>query len=166
MNAWPPLTPTGIELVADGGYNHHQPDNIIFDIYPFGSTILKGAITAGFTANVVVVDNKTDTTLHVLASDNSYSFNISNLLDPLVIAFQNGGHKFKPNHQYVKGDIVRPTFFDGWVYEVIEPGTSTTEPVWWVDAHGDNIGNIGTAKAKAVIYHQPLVHGPIAKETA
>jgi hypothetical protein len=63
------------------------------------------------------------------------------------------------------GARVRPTHYVGWLYEITEAGTlPATEPTWW-PAEGDNASRLlGTARAIAVRYYQPLAHGPLPVE--
>lgn len=60
------------------------------------------------------------------------------------------------------GDRIRPALANGYVYEIIQPGTAgPAEPVWWPDQGGGTEGDIGTARARARPYYQPVGHGPL-----
>lgn len=59
------------------------------------------------------------------------------------------------------GMRVRPTVNNGYVYEVVSAGVSgATEPAWWADEGDGTEGFIGTARAKARPYYQPVGDGP------
>ncbi|MCY1356004.1 hypothetical protein D9M69_424430 [compost metagenome] len=60
------------------------------------------------------------------------------------------------------GDRLRPTVNNGYVYEIVVAGVSgATEPDWWADQGDGTEGNIGTARATARPYYQPVGHGPL-----
>ena len=60
------------------------------------------------------------------------------------------------------GERLRPTMNNGYVYEIVEAGVSgATEPAWWADQGDGTEGYIGTARAKARPYYQPVGHGPL-----
>lgn len=63
------------------------------------------------------------------------------------------------------GQTVRPTNFTGWLYRITQAGAlPSAEPQWWA-AQGENPSRpLGTARAIAVRYHQPLAHGPLPVE--
>lgn len=75
------------------------------------------------------------------------------------------GVEFSEALPVVVGQRIRPTQFAGWLYQVTEAGTlPASEPVWW-PAEGDNAPRqLGTARAVAVRYYQPLAHGPVPVE--
>jgi len=75
------------------------------------------------------------------------------------------GTRFVPAQQVQVGQRVRPVVFTGWVYEITEPGVlPPAEPAWW-PALGENPSRpLGTARAIAVRYYQPLAHGPLPVE--
>lgn len=75
------------------------------------------------------------------------------------------GMPFSPGLSVPAGRRVRPSFYAGWLYEITEPGLlPATEPQWWA-AEGDNAPRLlGTARAIAVRYYQPLAHGPVPVE--
>lgn len=82
-----------------------------------------------------------------------------------VFGLDDYGTPFTPSVMVAVGHRVRPSFYSGWLYEITEPGTlPTTEPQWWA-AEGDNAPRLlGTARAIAVRYYQPLAHGPVPVE--
>lgn len=60
------------------------------------------------------------------------------------------------------GNRLRPTTNNGYVYEIVEAGVSgAIEPAWWADQGDGTEGYIGTARAKARPYYQPVGHGPL-----
>ena len=60
------------------------------------------------------------------------------------------------------GDKVRPTQNNGYVYEIITAGVAgASEPAWWADQGDGTEGYIGSARAKAKPYYQPVGHGPL-----
>jgi hypothetical protein len=63
------------------------------------------------------------------------------------------------------GQRIRPTQYAGWVYEITEAGQlPSVEPVWWA-AEGENPSQpLGTARAVARRYFQPIAHGPVPVE--
>lgn len=71
------------------------------------------------------------------------------------------GVQFTPGLSVSVGRRIRPTEFRGWLYEVTEAGVlPLTEPEWW-PAIGDNASRpLGTGRAIAVRYYQPIGHGP------
>lgn len=75
------------------------------------------------------------------------------------------GSQFEPLLEVVVAQRVRPSLYAGWLYQITEPGTlPATEPQWWA-AEGDNAPRLlGTARAIAVRYYQPLAHGPVPVE--
>lgn len=82
-----------------------------------------------------------------------------------AVAIDNWGVPFQAGLAVDDGVVVRPTQFAGWLYQVTEAGTlPASEPVWW-PAEGDNAPRqLGTARAVAVRYYQPLAHGPVPVE--
>lgn len=82
-----------------------------------------------------------------------------------VMAVDNWGFPFQGSLAVAVDDVVRPSFFTGWLYRITEAGTlPATEPEWW-PAEGDNASRLlGTARAIAVRYYQPLAHGPLPVE--
>lgn len=75
------------------------------------------------------------------------------------------GIAFAPSLVVSTGQTIRPSQFTGWLYRITEAGTlPATEPAWW-PAEGDNASRLlGTARAIAVRYYQPLAHGPLPVE--
>lgn len=60
------------------------------------------------------------------------------------------------------GARVRPPISNGYVYEIITAGVAgSTEPAWWADQGDGTEGYIGSARAKAKPYYQPVGHGPL-----
>jgi hypothetical protein len=82
-----------------------------------------------------------------------------------AVALDDFGTRFQAGLGVVQGDVVRPAQFAGWLYQITEPGTlPSVEPEWWA-AEGDNASRpLGTARAIAVRYYQPLAHGPVPVE--
>lgn len=82
--------------------------------------------------------------------------------DVYAVALDTWGVGFQPNLVVTEGQTIRPTLMVGWVYRITEGGVlPATEPVWW-PIDGDNASRpLGTARAVAVRYHQPLAHGPL-----
>ncbi len=82
-----------------------------------------------------------------------------------AVAVDDWGVAYQPGLPVVVGQRIRPTQFAGWLYQVTEAGTlPASEPVWW-PAEGDNAPRqLGTARAVAVRYYQPLAHGPVPVE--
>lgn len=85
--------------------------------------------------------------------------------DIYAVAFDDFGKSFQPGLVVVRGDVLRPAQFSGWLYRITEDGTLPGyEPIWW-PAQGANPSRpLGTARAVAVRYHQPLAHGPLPVE--
>lgn len=75
------------------------------------------------------------------------------------------GFKFVPNQEVVVGDRVRPSEYRGWLYQITAPGVlPADEPGWW-PAVGENAPQeLGTARAIAIRYYQPIGHGPFPVE--
>ncbi|WP_339079617.1 hypothetical protein [Pseudomonas sp. TMP9] len=75
------------------------------------------------------------------------------------------GTAFTADLAVTAGQTIRPSQYSGWLYRITEPGTlPATEPQWWA-AEGDNVPRLlGTARAIAVRYYQPLAHGPVPVE--
>src|SRR5690606_12266353 len=60
------------------------------------------------------------------------------------------------------GDVIRPTQFLGWMYQVTAPGAlPTTEPEWWNSMAGIP-QPVGTAMMQAIRHYQPIAHGPVS----
>ncbi|TRO38554.1 hypothetical protein EQ832_11905 [Pseudomonas sp. ALS1131] len=60
------------------------------------------------------------------------------------------------------GDRLRPTTNNGYVYEIVEAGVSgAIEPEWWADQGDGTEAYVGTARARARPYYQPVGHGPL-----
>lgn len=82
-----------------------------------------------------------------------------------AIGLDDWGTVFTADLAVTAGQTIRPSLFSGWLYRITEPGTlPATEPQWWA-AEGDNAARLlGTARAIAVRYYQPLAHGPVPVE--
>lgn len=85
--------------------------------------------------------------------------------DVYAMALDDYGTLFQPSLMVVVDTVIRPPSFAGWLYRITEAGTlPATEPEWW-PAEGDNASRLlGTARAIAVRYYQPLAHGPLPVE--
>lgn len=82
-----------------------------------------------------------------------------------AVGFDDWGTVFAADLAVTAGQTIRPSQFSGWLYRITEGGTlPSTEPEWWA-AVGENPSRpLGTARAIAVRYHQPLAHGPLPVE--
>jgi len=82
-----------------------------------------------------------------------------------AVALDDWGIMFTADLAVQIGQTVRPTNFTGWLYRITQAGAlPSAEPQWWA-AQGDNPSRaLGTARAVAVRYHQPLAHGPLPVE--
>lgn len=82
-----------------------------------------------------------------------------------AMATDDYGIPFQADLTVQVGQRIRPTQYSGWVYEVTEAGQlPSIEPEWWA-AVGDNPSQpIGTARAVARRYFQPIAHGPVPVE--
>lgn len=82
-----------------------------------------------------------------------------------AIGLDDWGTVFTADLAVTVGQTIRPSQYTGWLYRITEPGTlPATEPQWW-PAEGENPSHLlGTARAVAVRYYQPLAHGPIPVE--
>lgn len=82
-----------------------------------------------------------------------------------ALGLDDWGELFEPGKAVSVGQRVRPTLMEGWLYEVTEAGNlPAQEPEWW-PIQGENPSRqIGTARAIAVRYYQPLGHGPFPVE--
>lgn len=82
-----------------------------------------------------------------------------------AVALDDYGVPFSAGLAVTVGQRIRPSQFSGWLYQASEAGTlPATEPEWW-PAEGDNASRLlGTARAIAVRYYQPLAHGPLPVE--
>ena len=82
-----------------------------------------------------------------------------------AIGMDDWGAAFAADLVVVVDQTIRPSLFTGWLYRITEAGTlPATEPEWW-PAEGDNASRLlGTARAIAVRYYQPLAHGPLPVE--
>lgn len=85
--------------------------------------------------------------------------------DVFAVAVDDYGVRFAPGLIASVGQRIRPTQYSGWVYEITEAGQlPSTEPEWWA-AVGDNPSQpLGTARAVARRYFQPIAHGPVPVE--
>lgn len=82
-----------------------------------------------------------------------------------AMAIDDYGTVFQSDLSVAVGSTIRPSQYSGWLYRITEPGTlPAAEPQWWA-AEGDNAARLlGTARAIAVRYYQPLAHGPVPVE--
>lgn len=82
--------------------------------------------------------------------------------DVFAFAADFPGVIFQPGVPLNVGDRIRPALANGYVYEIVQPGSAgASEPVWWPDQGGGTEGAIGTARARARPYYQPVGHGPL-----
>lgn len=82
--------------------------------------------------------------------------------DVFAFAADFPGGIFQPGASLNVGDRIRPALANGYVYEIVQPGNAgTSEPVWWPDQGGGTEGVIGSARARARPYYQPVGHGPL-----
>jgi hypothetical protein len=74
------------------------------------------------------------------------------------------GAPFTPGLSVPAGRRIRPSSFAGVLYEITEAGVlPAAEPEWWpITTEGSR--ELGTARAVAVRYFQPVGHGPITVE--
>jgi hypothetical protein len=82
-----------------------------------------------------------------------------------AIGLDDWGTVFTADLAVTAGQTIRPSQYSGWLYRITEAGTlPAVEPEWWA-AEGDNVPRLlGTARAVAVRYYQPLAHGPVPVE--
>lgn len=74
------------------------------------------------------------------------------------------GVPFTPLVAMSVGQRIRPSAFVGVLYEITEAGNApSSEPAWW-PITTDGSRALGTARAVAVRYFQPIGHGPITVE--
>ncbi len=85
--------------------------------------------------------------------------------DVYAIGVDDYGVAFVPDLRVQVGQRIRPTHYAGWVYEITEAGQlPAAEPVWWA-AQGENPSQpLGSARAIARRYFQPIAHGPVPVE--
>jgi len=85
--------------------------------------------------------------------------------DVYALGLDDYGVAFVPELAVQVGQRIRPTRYAGWLYEITEAGQlPAVEPGWWA-AQGDNPSQpLGTARAVARRYFQPIAHGPIPVE--
>jgi len=81
--------------------------------------------------------------------------------DVYALAVDDYGVQFVADLAVQVGQRIRPTQYTGWVYEITQAGQlPSTEPVWWA-AVGENPSQpLGTARAVARRYFQPIALGP------
>ncbi|WP_275628831.1 hypothetical protein [Pseudomonas sp. 273] len=74
------------------------------------------------------------------------------------------GEAFQPSLNVAEGDLIRPTVFMGWIYQVTQAGQlPAVEPAWWDDSlQGPQ--PLGTARAEVHRYYPPQGRGPIPVE--
>jgi len=79
-----------------------------------------------------------------------------------AVAIDEWGWPFVPNMAVNYGDVIRPTQFVGWMYQVTQPGVlPVTEPDWWNSMAGIP-QPVGTAMMQAIRHYQPIAHGPVS----
>ncbi|MFT0212827.1 hypothetical protein VQ643_09450 [Pseudomonas sp. F1_0610] len=85
--------------------------------------------------------------------------------DVYAFAIDDFGKPFQANLAVEIGDTIRPSEMLGWLYKITQAGTlPSIEPKWW-SIEGDNpTQQLGTARAQAIRYYQPIAHGPIPVE--
>ena len=85
--------------------------------------------------------------------------------DVYALAVDDYGVAFVASLAVQVGQRIRPTQYSGWVYEITEAGQlPSAEPEWWA-AVGENPSRpLGTARAVARRYFQPIAHGPVPVE--
>lgn len=85
--------------------------------------------------------------------------------DIYAVAIDDWGVTFTADLWVEEGQVVRPSYFTGWLYQITQAGTLPfDEPLWW-PAIGENPSRpLGTARAVAMRYFRPLAHGPIPVE--
>lgn len=81
--------------------------------------------------------------------------------DVYAMAVDDYGVRFVADLAVQVGQRIRPTQYTGWVYEITEAGQlPAVEPAWWA-AVGENPSQpLGTARAVARRYFQPIALGP------
>lgn len=81
--------------------------------------------------------------------------------DVYAMAVDDYGVQFVADLAVQVGQRIRPTQYTGWVYEITQAGQlPSVEPAWWA-AVGDNPSQpLGTARAVARRYFQPIALGP------
>lgn len=78
-----------------------------------------------------------------------------------AVAIDDWGRPFVPGMTVAFGDVIRPTQFLGWMYQVTAPGVLPgTEPEWWNGMAGIP-QPVGTAMMQAIRHYQPIAHGPV-----
>jgi len=97
----------------------------------------------------------------VSAADGSFLLQWKGYLgDVITLYLDDFGTQWQPNTTYAEGDIVYPSVWNGWQYECVATGTtSSIEPTWWHDE--GSTGFSGTATFKARQYLPALADGPI-----
>lgn len=120
---------------------------------------------------VVVVERQVDGTWRVagtglssLAGEQAIELKVTP--SSLVYAFSPSpwGFVFQPSLLVEEGDLVRPTVFMGWIYQITQAGQlPAVEPTWWDDSlQGPQ--PLGTARAEVHRYYPPQGRGPIPVE--
>lgn len=81
--------------------------------------------------------------------------------DVYALAVDDYGVQFVADLAVQVGQRIRPTQYTGWVYEITQAGQlPSVEPAWWA-AVGENPSQpLGTARAVARRYFQPIALGP------
>lgn len=138
-------------------------DGIVEEIHP-----MTGARQALANCEVVAFERRGS---NFVAMGNAYSdgvggFHLETEIygggDVFAFAADFAGVIFQPGVILNVGDRIRPALANGYVYEIVQPGTAGgSEPVWWPDQGDGTEGDIGSARARARPYYQPVGHGPL-----
>jgi hypothetical protein len=96
------------------------------------------------------------------AGDGTLEVKVTASAQVYVMAIDNWGVPFQPNAAVEVGSVIRPVPFRGWLYTISEAGQlPSVEPEWWVGGGDNPPRQVGTARAVAGRYYQPLAHGPL-----
>lgn len=118
---------------------------------------------------VVAVERRTDGTWRFAGSTLVEESGDLNLQvtggEVYALGIDDYGIGFQANVVVEVGQVIRPAAFEGWLYQVVEPGTlPEEEPEWW-PIQGENAAReVGTARLQAIRYYQPIGHGPVNYE--
>jgi len=120
---------------------------------------------------VIAIERKTDATWAVAGFDRAGEDGRSRLDlrvtsgSVYALCVDDFGVAYQPLLEVEVGQRIRPTQYAGWLYEITEAGLlPSAEPEWWA-AVGENPSRpLGTARAVARRYFQPIAHGPVPVE--
>ncbi|MDA9558301.1 hypothetical protein N9R79_12565 [Vibrio sp.] len=160
---FPPHVAVDIDLNATSPFLIQPSFDLRLNVESPGKIYLRGEVnTQGAEhVNILMLDTATNVVTTAAVDYGQYQFDVTRLIEVMIIATQNTGTQWQPNTDYAVGDIVRPSRFNDRLYEVIEPGNGgSIEPSWWVEVSGVE-GNIGSARGKVFSHFTPKVHGPI-----